>query len=329
MALDFITVLFGIAIILGLSEIVIRSAIELAEHFKLSGTFIGLTVLAIGTSIPEIFTHVVGSIAILQDPETMNPISGLVVGTNIGSDIFQQNFVLPVVGLVGVIIVKRASLVREIGAVVGSSLLTWIFCLGGLITRLEGAILIIAYVAYVTLLAKQNHLITQINNNGTQNHKRTALSLFLILLSFIIMAIVTDRVVDSSTRLVALLPVSASFFGVLVLGVACALPELTTSLISIYKGHKGISAGILIGSNITTPLLGIGIGALISKYSVANVIVSYDMPIKVGTAILLYIFLRWREDLNKYEAWTLILCFLVYIVLRGIYFPNDIHAANP
>ncbi|MGD8558699.1 MAG: hypothetical protein PVF34_03285 [Gammaproteobacteria bacterium] len=329
MVFDFLTVLIGFAIILALGEIVIKNAIELAEHFKLSGTFIGLTVLSIGTSIPEIFTHIIGSITIVRQPETMNPISGLLVGTNIGSDIFQQNFVLPVVGLVGVVIVKRASLMREIGTLVGASLLVWFFCLGGLITRLEGAILIIAYVAYLVFLAKQNHLITQVNSNGGQGRKHTVLALFLILLAFAIMAIVTDRVVDSATRLVALLPVSASLFGVVVLGVASALPELTTSLISIFKGQKGISAGILIGSNITNPLLGIGIGAVISQYTIANVFVSYDLPVKIATAVLLYGFLRWREDLNKYEAWTLIVCFIVYLIVRSVYFPADVHSAIP
>ncbi len=66
------------------------------------------------------------------------------------------------------------------------------------------------------------------------------------------------------------LPIIASFFGVLVLGVATALPELTTALVSIAKGEKDISAGLLIGSNVTNPLLGIGLGAMISTYTLPD-----------------------------------------------------------
>ena len=91
MIIEFVSILFGVLIILLLSQIIINNAIKLADHFGLSHSFIGLTVLSIGTSIPEIVTHVIGSINILSNPSSIDTLSGLLIGTNIGSDIFQQN----------------------------------------------------------------------------------------------------------------------------------------------------------------------------------------------------------------------------------------------
>ena len=323
MVVEVLIIIIGVAVILGLAEITIRYAIELGVHFKLSGGFIGLTILSVGTSIPEIMTHVVGSVAILRQPETMNTLSGLLIGTNIGSDIFQQNFVLPVIGLVGTVLVTRQRLFEEVGALVGAAALVWVFTLGGAISRLEGAILVLAYIAYLLFLARENHLIQHVSAQGNTRQHRVFRLISIIALSFIIMAVVTDRVVGAATILVEQLPISPSFFGVIFLGIATALPELTTSLVSIFKGEKGISAGILIGSNLTNPLLGIGVGAVISRYTVPDVVVFYDLPVKIATAIVLYLFLLKDEDLNRQEAIILIFLFLAYVYARSIIFPED------
>ena len=322
MLIEFLTVIIGAIIILILAQIIISNSIELAKHYGLSGTFIGLTVLSIGTSMPEIMTHVVGSINIVKSPATINTLSGLLIGTNIGSDIFQQNFVLAIIALIRTVMVVKKNLLAEMGGLIAAALLVWAFSLGGFISRLEGLILVIAYVAYLIYL-KKNKISESFKAESHLSKKQVILALSLVLVSFIIMAVVADEVLNASTILVAALHISASFFGVIMLGIASALPELTTSLVAIFKHKKDISAGILIGSNITNPLFGIGLGALISTYTVPNVIVFYDLPIKIATAFLIYYFLRKGKDLNKKEAIVLIGIYLIYLVIRQIYFSVD------
>jgi len=104
MLIDASIIVAGIISVVVLADLVIRNSITIAHHFNLSGAFVGLTILSIGTSIPEIMTHIMGSIAIVQNPERLDDLSGLSIGTNIGSDIFQQNFALPLVGIVGTIV---------------------------------------------------------------------------------------------------------------------------------------------------------------------------------------------------------------------------------
>ena len=144
-----------------------------------------------------------------------------------------------------------------------------------------------------------------------------------IAVAFTIMAFAANTVIKTSTKLVAELPISASFFGVLLLGIASALPELTTALVAVFKNKKGISAGVLIGSNVTNPLMGLGLGAMISGYAIPRVTMLYDLPFKIGIACLIFWFLWRNEKLNKWESITLIAIFIAYLVLRNFLFPVD------
>jgi cation:H+ antiporter len=334
---DIITLILGVIGILVLAEIAVKSTLKIAHNFRWSDTFIGLTILSIGTSIPEIMAAVVGSIDILKEPSLMNTISGLIVGTNVGSDIFQQSFVLALVGLVGTVVVIRKNLISEVGALIAGAILMWIMTIGGFINRIEGTIMVLVYIAYLIYLEKRQRkkkhkdpTVKQIVYKKVKKIKKgelctskLCLEIGITVLSFAIMAYAANKVIHASTILVTELPISASFFGVLLLGVASALPELTTALIAVMKHKKGISAGVLIGSNVTNPLLGLGLGAMISGYAIPKVTMFYDLPAKIGIASLIFYFLWRNEKLNKWEAVVLIAIFIAYLVARNFLFPVD------
>jgi cation:H+ antiporter len=322
MLADLLILLGGALAILLVAEVVIRLTLRLARHYGLSGSFVGLTVLSIGTSLLEIMTHIVGSVHILREPGTMDILSGLLLGSNIGSDIFQQNFVLPLVGLFGTVAVARRMLVIEVGALIAASALLWLACLGGVVTRLEGGLLVLAYLAYLYYLGRVRHDARSRERSPLPRFRAPLLAL-LITACFIAMGLLADPVLAAAQRLVAFLPLSASLFGVLVLGICAALPELMTALVSILKGQRDISAGILIGSNITNPLFGAGLGALISSYTVPAVIMVYDLPVKIATGALLFIFLWRHENLSHREALILLALYIGYALLRAVFFPAD------
>ena len=332
MASEIITLIIGVIAILILAEIAVRNSIRLAHHFGWSGTFIGLTIFSIGTSVPEIMAAIVGSIDIVKEPSLMNTISGLVIGTNVGSDIFQQSFILAIVGLIGTIVVVKKNILSEVGALIAGAVLMWIMTIGGFINRFEGLIMFLAYIGYLFYLKKKQKKKKEKLNIKQVIHKKPkkkftdwklVFEISTIIISFAIMAFAANKVIQASTILVNSLSISASYFGVLLLGVASALPELTTALVAVFKHKKGISAGVLIGSNVTNPLLGLGLGAMISGYAVPKVTIFYDLPFKIGIAGLIFWFLWRNEKLNKWEAVVLIGIFLVYLILRNFLFPVD------
>lgn len=322
MLADFAIVLGGAAAILLIAELVIRLTVRLARHYGLSGSFVGLTILSIGTSLLEILIHVVGSVHILHDPAATDTLSGMLLGNNVGSDIFQQNVVLAIVALLGTVGVVRRQLPMEVGGLIAASALLWLASLGGTITRIEGVLLILVYAAWLTRLAR-----TQANSTHVPHRAlpRGQAPLFVAVIGvcFVAMALIADPLLGAATRLVAHLPMSASLFGVLVLGICAALPELMTALVSIGKGQREISAGILIGSNITNPLLAAGLGASISGYTVPTVLVVYDLPVKILTGALLYALLWYRSTLSRIEALLLIGLYIGYVAVRGALFPAD------
>ena len=333
---DIITLVIGVIAILILAEIAVKYTIKLAHYFKWSDTFIGLTILSIGTSVPEIMAAIVGSIDILKNPGLMNTISGLIVGQNVGSDIFQQSFILAIVGLIGTIVVVKKEIISEVGALIAGAVLMWLMTLGGVINRIEGAIMLLAYIGYLCYLKKrqdkknkQELNIKEIIHNKIKKKKRKETpwklisEVAIVVISFTIMAFAANKVISSSTILVSQLSISASYFGVLLLGVASALPELTTALIAVFKHKRGISAGVLIGSNVTNPLLGLGLGAMISGYAIPKVTILYDLPAKIGIASIIFYFLWRNEKLNKWEAVTLIAIFITYLAARNFLFPVD------
>ena len=321
LATDFIIVLASAAAIIFSAEFAIRSSVAIAKKFRLSDELIGMTILSIGTSIPEIVTHIIGSYQIVKDNSMMNQISGLVIGANIGSDIFQQNFIIGLIGIIGIVVVRKKDLIKDMGSLIAAAALLLIFCIGGFITRTEGAILIILYIIYLYILKKYGMAEgEEIELGRKKNH--AVKNIVIILSSFMIMMIAGDWMLKSSESLIDALPISASFFGIIMLGVVSAFPELTTSLIAISKNKARISAGILIGSNITNPMLALGLGALISGYTVPNVIIWYDLPVKIITGILLFMMLI-KGKLKKWQAVCLVMMYIAYLFFRNMYFPAD------
>ena len=325
MLADFAIVLGGTLVILLLAEVVIRQSVLIRHHYGLSGSFLGLTLLSIGTSLFEIMNHVIGSIHILRDPGSMVTLSALLLGSNVGSDIFQQNVVLALVGLFATVVVVRRNLPIEMGGLIAASLLLWLACLGGAISRLEGALLVAAYLAYLAYLHRHGEHEASSRQRHPRSSRRLVAAFGVILAGFAGMAWLADPVLVAAGHLVERLPVSASLFGVVVLGICAALPELATAMVSALKGERGIAAAVLIGSNITNPLLGVGLGAMISGYVVPGVTVAYDLPVKIATGVLLY-FLLAQGCLRRAGAVLLLVIYAVYLVLRSLLFPYDLYA---
>jgi cation:H+ antiporter len=314
--------LFAVFVLVYSAEFVVDRLIRIAHHFGVSGTFIGLTVLSIGTSLPEIASHFMASVGILNRSLNYEIASATVLGANIGSDVIQQTLILGVViFIVGGLTFTSKFLKRSYSLMIGTTLMCLILGLDFHYSRIDGMILFgsfIAYMIYLYKVEKREPISVEEQKHHIGWDVTFALAGLGVLLGSSTIVLRTTELLVESTG------VGGSLIGVMSLGIASALPEMFTAIQGAKKGEKGISVGTLIGSNIINPLVAIGGGAMISTYVIPKPLIYWDLPMETISATLLLIWLLFhKKKLGKGGAIYLILLYFVYIGIRIWFFSVD------
>lgn len=302
------------------SQLAIRGFENMARHFGISHLFIGLTVVAIGTSMPEIAVSVIGAVDILMGFE-MSAISGIVIGNKIGSYINQVTIIMGIVGLVGLMTITKRELKREGTMLIISIILFSLVSLDLTITPLEGAVVTIAYLLYFIYLVKQE---TSIKSDSKVKEKKPVMHLFrdimIILIGMGVLLYSAEVVVRNSVLLAELWSVPPSITGLLIVGLGTGLPELAIAVIALRRGATGMAVGDMIGSNICDILFSLGAGAMISGFTVDPMLLWFDTPFMFLIAFLVVgLFMR-NMRLERKEALVLILVYVSYVGLKLTFF---------
>jgi cation:H+ antiporter len=312
-----------IAVLVLAANLTVKKLVGIAAYFNLSSTFMGMTVVSLATSIPEITSHVTASTNILRGTLDFQIGSAIVVGSNIGSDVVQQTFILGlVVLLTGTMIFKRYFMWKSMGPMIASS------------TIWDGIILFGLFIIYSLYLyfderkfykAEDNIPMSEEISESIPKTKKqllidTGISIFLLAIT----VLAASQVLTLTEVVVNRTKISGSLIGVVTLGVASALPELTTALAGIRQKEHGISLGTLVGSNITNPLVGIGGGAIISTYAVPKPLIWWDLPWATITGIILWLIIYFRKGkLGKVDAFYLMGMYFVFLIMRAVLFKTD------
>ncbi len=330
MLIPILLLIFGLVLLWIGSDFVIESAKKLAQRFRLSHVFIGLTVVSIGTSLPEIFTNVYSGISNLRGI----PASGLAVGVNIGSSITQMTLVVGLVALIGILKATRKTLSRDGVAILLSIIVVFFMGLSGFVSRLEGIILILLYGVYLFFLSRDERddrrksplLSEPVDAIEFKDGKlrRHPIIVCLIMLGGLGLLILGSKfVIDNALRIAGAFNLTQTFIGVIILGIGGCLPELSTALKGIMRKAHGISLGTLIGSNITNPLLSLGIGATISGFSFNRSFLFFELPFWGLTVLTIMLLLKKNmkvEYHEKKEGVVLIALYFLFLLMKIVFF---------
>lgn len=302
-----IAILSVLAIVFG-AEKVVEKMEAVARSFGVSEVFIAVTLVSLGTSLPEISVHVVGSLNILSDPSTMQNLSATVLGMNIGSDIVQQTLVMgSVISLAALlrrqdeVVFTRGFIVRDYLPMIAAHLMVFLMALNGFLTRAEGLILLTAFGAYLYYLYgnRGERLLRQGEGEKSDRPYR---DLLLGVLAMAVLVYSSDLFLSIVEKVIAETGISGSMIGVATVGTVSAMPEMVTAFTALRQRAEGLALGTLVGSNVTNPLVGIGLGALISGYSVPRPLVVFDLPVQIITAVFLVAYLWNREAIGRLAA---------------------------
>ncbi|MFQ6010358.1 MAG: calcium/sodium antiporter [Candidatus Aenigmatarchaeota archaeon] len=301
--------------ILGLllgTELVIRSSLDIAEHYKISHVFMGLTIIAIGTDLPELVVNITGALYRLAGTET----SGLIIGQTIGTTISQIALILGIIGLASLSMrpsLTKRELRRDGMMMLGSVVLLFLVGLDGIITTQEGLMLVIIYLLYFSTLFREERVYEKVKR-APRMHIRWAL--VSLITGFIVLIYSSDFVVSNAVSLAVSLGVAQSLIGALVLGVGTSLPELSISLGAIRKKAVGLSVGNLIGSNTYDILFTLGISSAISGFIVNENLLRFDIPFLFLVSVLALFFFKTKMKISRKEAAALIGVYAIYVALK-------------
>lgn len=307
MLLQITLLILGLVGLWFFSEIVVNRSIKIARALNVTDSFIGLTVLSIGTSVPEIATVIIASLDKLKGVDA----SAIAISTVIGSDIIQLTLILGIIGLITTVFAYKKILYNDYIMMIAAHLIVFIISLAGIINKFEGFLLIAIYVIYLFELTRKEKVF---NRNREKTNYWIDSSLIIAGIALLLLS--GKFVVDSSIFLSQTFNTSQTFFGALIIGLSTSLPELTTALQGLRKKARGISLGVLIGSNITNPLLGVGIGAMISGFTITRELIIVDMPFFLITAVVVFFFFKSDMRISKKESFALLGIYLVYAILK-------------
>ncbi|MFC7045148.1 sodium:calcium antiporter [Halobacteriaceae archaeon GCM10025711] len=296
---------------------------SVAQAYEVPDALIAMSVIAIGTSLPEIGSHVIASLGILSGSLDYVVTSATVLGGNMGSSTAQQTL------LVGVFLIAYGrvdlskTFVRSTYAPMLYAVgLTFALAWDRSFSRVDGLVLVGSYVALIYLSFNRRQRVKPLPGEGSENVPRDVAVSLAAMAAVFGSAFVTLRVVET---LVDNLALGGSMIGVVTIGVASALPEFSAVMDSIRRQAPYIALGTLVGSNVVNPLVGIGLGATISTYRVPQAVVLWDLPFKLVVGVGFFLYLRYVTDrrVGRREGFYLVSLYFVYLGVRLVVFPGQ------
>jgi cation:H+ antiporter len=320
LAITLLVLALALALLVTSADFFIKGAKGLAQRAEIPEVVIGLTVVSIGTSLPEIVLTSISAMDSVKEPGLANfAISGI-----FGSILVQITLILGVVVLFRGMKIRPSWLKRD-GLIMLFSLLLLSFFIytGRELNRIEGLILVLLYVAYVYWLLLNRKEIKademkdkslEVETSGTNWTTAAYIIMIILGLSFAVFA--AQYLVEVADKLSESMNLPHSTIGSTISGLWTSLPELTIALMAARKS-EGVAIGTLIGSNITDPLLSIGIAALISPLAITPSEAPELLHFIIPTTIIgstLAIFMMWTQyEFKRWEGLVLVLFYVAFL----------------
>jgi len=315
MILNVVILLIGFVILIKGADWLVSGASALAKKKNVSDLAIGLTVVAFGTSAPELVVNVLASFQGLQD---------IAFGNIIGSNNFNLFVILGITGLIAPLYVQSSTVWKEIPisfiAVVILFLLANNFFLSDQpgLSRIDGLILLVIFGLFLLYVYKQLKVDPQINMDS--HTKYTTLTIWGLILIGLAGLILGGRlVVDNAVKLAQEWGISQKVIGLTIVAAGTSLPELATSVVAAIKKNNDIAVGNIIGSNIFNIFLILGVSAVIRPLPFDRTFNGDMYFLALGTILLFAVmFTGGRKKLDRWEAALLLAAYIAYTVLLVI-----------
>lgn len=304
----------GLVLLVAGAEFLVRGAARLAAAFGISPLVIGLTVVAFGTSAPELAVSVQSAWAGAGD---------IAIGNVIGSNIFNVLFILGLSALIVPLVVSRQLIRLDVPVMVGASLLGYFLAYDGSLGRLDGALLFGCILLYTVFLIVKSRRENSANGDefaeeyGLREQAKPyawLVNLGLLILGLAGLVLGSNFLVEGAVALARALGLSELVIGLTVIAVGTSLPEVATSIVAAVKGERDIAVGNVVGSNIFNIFSVLGLAALVSPKALAvspNAI-GFDFPVMIAVAIACVPLFFSGYMINRWKGLLFFAYYLIY-----------------
>ncbi len=309
----------GLALLVFGADWLVRGASRIAVASGISPLVIGLTIVAYGTSAPEMAVSVEAAWAGQAD---------LATGNVVGSNIFNVLVILGISALITPLVVATQLIRVDVPIMIGLSLLVYLLSLDGVIGGFDGAILFTGAISYTAFLIRQSRRESAASRDEAAADTSTAGSLSIpvnlvwVVVGLGALVLGSRWLVDSAIVFARVMGVSELVIGLTIVAAGTSLPEVATSVMAAIRGERDIAVGNVVGSNIFNILSVLGVAALVSPtgLSVAPALLAFDLPVMIAVAVAcLPVFARGAR-IERWEGGVFFFygfAYITYVVLNA------------
>lgn len=308
----------GFAFLVKGADFFVEGSSSIAKKLKVPPIIIGLTIVAMGTSLPETAVSVTASL--VQNNE-------LAVSNVVGSNIFNLMFVIGVCSILTPIMVQKATVVRDIPLSLGCALFLFVLGISGLgdkagmtLGHADGVIFLIVFAGYIFTMVRsamkaraagQKVEIEGVEECDNMKELSYGKSILFLIVGAAAIAFGGDLTVDTASRIAIELGMSQTLVGLTIVSIGTSLPELVTSVVAARKNEVDMAVGNAVGSNIFNILMVLGISSAISPVALIreNII---DIVLLMVFSVMVWIFAGTRKKIERKEGIIMVVVYLVY-----------------
>ncbi|EPC03309.1 hypothetical protein L861_17350 [Litchfieldella anticariensis FP35 = DSM 16096] len=307
----------GLVLLIVGAEGLVRGASRLAARLGISSLIIGLTVVAFGTSSPELAVSLKSAFA---------DQAGIAIGNVVGSNLFNVLFILGVSALIVPLVVAQQLVRFDIPLMILLSVVVLLLALDRQIGRLDGLLLVIGLVAYTVFLLFQNR---RMKNDAPADSLAASatggslvLNLGLVVGGLALLVLGSRWFVDGAVAFAAYLGVSDQIIGLTIVAAGTSLPEVVTSIIAALRGERDIAVGNVVGSNIFNIMGVLGLTGLLapSGVAVSEAMVGFDIPVMIAVALACLPICFTNGTISRWEGGVLFgyyVAYTLYLILAA------------
>ena len=302
MIFDVVLIIAGVAMVLYGADRLTEGASALARRMNVSEIIIGLTIVAAGTSAPELFVSLVSALKGTPD---------MAIGNVVGSNTMNAMLIVGWAAVVAPMSISRNTVRKDIPFAVAASVLLPLLAIDAAIGRIDGIILLAGFAAFMYYTLSQAKAGETAPSDETKM-QNPWLSVFFVVLGLALLVIGSNIFVDSASRVAYALGLSEAVVGLTIVAGGTSLPELATSVVAARKGQSAIAIGNVIGSNVFNILMILGLTATISPMQIQG-ITHIDLLMMLGSIVMVWLFSRTKYTVERWEGALLAVVYIAYV----------------